>query len=148
MSKSNSWLFSGTSGTNSKISKTVLPKNTLYKPTAVLYEHIEYAQPTKSGKEGIKGAHNKDNFIKEVNRVGAKIIGTVPNSQMEGVEKISYKMPMKDAKGNLTGEFKSKTQKYQLNNTLSKGYKQRIMGQWHCQRENLAANGRARITKA
>ncbi len=28
---------------------------------------------------------------------------------MEGVEKISYKMPMKDAKGNLTGEFKSKT---------------------------------------
>lgn len=80
-----------------------------YKSTCDLGKHIEYAEPTKSSKEGIKGAHNKDNFLKEINHVGAKITETVPNSQMDGVEKISYKMPMKDVKGNLTGELKAKT---------------------------------------
>ncbi len=109
MSKGNCWLFSGTSKANSDTSKKALPKATSYRSTSTLRKHIESAEPTKSGKEGIKGAHHKDNFIEEANRIGAKITETTPHSQMDGIEIIAYKMPMKDGKGNLTGGFKSKT---------------------------------------
>ena len=95
--------------TTSKSADNEQPKTTSYKSTQKLRNHIESAEKTNSGSEGIKGAHHKDNFINEANRIGAKITETVPNSQIDGVEKISYKMPMKDGKGNLTGSYKAKT---------------------------------------
>ena len=101
--------FGGTQGAKEPASSKVDEKGFSYKSTASLRKHIESAESTKSGREGIKGAHHKNNLIKEANRIGAKITKTDPNSQMESVEKISYKMPMKDAKGNLTGNYKSKT---------------------------------------
>ena len=60
-----------------------------------------------SGRNGIKGAHNKDNFLREVVRIGAKTTGSTPNSQMDGVEQICYKMPKKDTTGKPTGSYKA-----------------------------------------
>lgn len=81
----------------------------LYQATEALKNHIENAETSQSGKSGIKGAHNKDNFLHEVNRIGAKITGSTPNSQIDGIEQISYKMPKKDKFGKPTGEFKTQT---------------------------------------
>ena len=111
MSKSDSGLFSGTksngvdsgSGTSGKVASS------LYKATQALRDHIENPELTSSGSDGIKGAHHKENFLKEVDRIGAKTTGTTPNTQVDGVEQISYKMPKKDKYGNPTGEFKTKT---------------------------------------
>ena len=36
-----------------------------------------------------------------------KIIKTEPNSQIEGIEKVYYKVPKKDIKGNPTADFKA-----------------------------------------
>ena len=112
MSKGGSGLFSGTKGsseTNSKSDANKALSFKQYKATQALKNHIENPEPSSSGSEGIKGAHHKGNFVKEVERIGAKVIESTPNSQVDGVEQISYKMPKKDRFGNSTGDFKSKT---------------------------------------
>lgn len=76
-----------------------------YEVSDSLKNHIENAEPISSGKRGIKGAHNKDNFISILEKEGAIQVKSEKNSQIEGVEKISYKMPKKDGQGNLTGEY-------------------------------------------
>ena len=106
MSKGNSGLFSGTySSTNGK---RITKQDTIYFATEALRDHIENPQPSSSGSSGIKGAHNKDNFLNEMSRIGAKKISTTQNSQLDGVEQIKYKMPQKDKHGNPTGNFKAK----------------------------------------
>lgn len=82
---------------------------TKYVETPSLRNHIENADISGSGKAGIKGGHKKDNFLQAVADVGAKIVGSVANSQLDGVEKISYKMPKKDRQGLPTTEFQSST---------------------------------------
>ena len=111
MSKADSGLFSGTKGNGSGGGSNTgnRKSSSPYKATQALKDHIENPQPSSSGSDGIKGAHHKDNFLKEVDRIGAKTTGTTPNSQIDGVEQISYKMPKKDKYGNPTGELKSKT---------------------------------------
>ncbi|MCF0133138.1 MAG: EndoU domain-containing protein [Blautia sp.] len=84
------------------------PEPTTYRATQALKDHIENPQPTSSNSEGIKGAHNKDNFTAEAKRVGAKTISSQSNSQLDGVEKIEYQMPKKDRFGKPTGEYKAK----------------------------------------
>ncbi len=84
-----------------------------YVPTETLRNHIENPEPTLSGRSGIKGAHNKEKFVAEVKRIGALICGKSDNSQFDGVEKLIYRMPKKDAQGKNSGEYqaskKSKT---------------------------------------
>ena len=111
MSKSGSGHFSGTKGANvaSNSLKSETKNISSYTATDSLKNHIVNPEPVTSGKQGIKGAHHKGNFIGEVNRVGAKATNSVENSHIKGVEKISYKMPKKDKFGNATGEFQSKT---------------------------------------
>lgn len=115
MSKGYSGYFNGTSGANtldedsvvgnsSKISKS----EKTYSATASLMNHIENPEPTTSGKSGIKGAHHKENFLAAVNKVGAKATGSVPNSQINGVERISYQMPKRDRYGKPTNEYQQK----------------------------------------
>lgn len=106
MSKGNSGFFSGTKGNDAASDKAT---SSPYKATQALRNHIENPEPSSSGSDGIKGAHHKENFLKEVDRLGAKTTGTTPNTQVDGVEQISYKMPKKDKYGNPTGEFKTKT---------------------------------------
>ena len=113
MGSGTSGLYSGTNSSNSSSSSGGLSKpnessKPLYKATKKLVDHIEKAQPSKSGSNGIKGAHNKTNFLNEVDKVGAKVVSTSPSSQIDGVEKITYKMPKKDKTGKITGEYKSK----------------------------------------
>lgn len=111
MSKGGSGNFSGTKGeniANNSLKLDTMSKNT-YTATASLKNHIVNPERSTSGKQGIKGAHHKGNFISEVNRVGAKTTNSIQNSQIKGVEKVSYKMPRKDKFGKLTGEFQSKT---------------------------------------
>lgn len=100
--------FGTTTGSRSKESYNTTTK---YKETPALRNHIENADISGSGKAGIKGGHKKDNFLFAVDEVGAKITGTQPNSQMDGVEKISYKMPKKDRQGKIISEFQSSTKK-------------------------------------
>ena len=69
----------------------------------------ENPEPTTSGKNGIKGAHRKDNFINEAKRVGARIIDTTTHPTINGVEDITYSMPKKDKYGNPTGQYQAKT---------------------------------------
>lgn len=64
---------------------------------------------SESGRDGIKGAHNKEVFLNEIKRIGAKITESTPHSQIDGVEEIGYKMPKKDMYGNFTGEYQSST---------------------------------------
>ncbi len=111
MSKGSSGHFGGTGGAKiaSDSSKSETNNSTTYKATASLKDHIVNPEPITSGKQGIKGAHHRDNFISEVNRVGAKTTNSVKNSHIKGVEKISYKMPKKDKFGHATGEFQSRT---------------------------------------
>lgn len=97
--------FGATAGSESKY-KESKPK---YTETPALRNHIEKADISGSGKAGIKGGHKKDNFLQAVSDVGAKITGREANSQMDGVEKISYKMPKKDRQGKPTSEFQSST---------------------------------------
>lgn len=110
MSKSTSGHFSGTKGANvaNNSLKSEAKSNSTYTATSSLKNHIVNPEPVTSGKQGIKGAHHKGNFINEVNRVGAKTTSSVENSHIKGVEKISYKMPKKDKYGHATGEFQSK----------------------------------------
>lgn len=114
MSKPSSGLFDGTKGSSASNNSSA-PKSgsasSKYTATQALKDHIENPQPASSGSEGIKGAHHKGNFTKEANRVGAKIIASTPNKQMDGIEQISYKMPKKDKYGNPTGDYKAKTYK-------------------------------------
>ena len=105
MCKSGSGLFGGTQGADKAAS---IKSAKVYSATEALKNHIENAEPTSSGKSGIKGAHNKDNFLNEIDRIGAHTTSTTPNSQIDGVEKISYQMPKKDKTGKPTGEFQSK----------------------------------------
>lgn len=111
MSKGDSGHFLGTNGANIANSSfnSETESSTAYTATASLKNHIVNPESSTSGKQGIKGAHHKGNFINEVNRIGAKTTGSIENSQIKGVEKISYKMPKKDKFGNTTGEFQSKT---------------------------------------
>jgi len=106
MSKPESGLFGGTQGASKATSKKSVK---VYSATEALKNHIENAEPSSSGKAGIKGAHNKDNFLNEIDRIGAHTTSTAPNSQIDGVEKISYQMPKKDKTGKPTGEYQSKT---------------------------------------
>lgn len=92
---------------NELVSNQEIINNELYVETKELRNHIENAERTISGRAGIKGAHNKNNFLAEVNRIGAKIDKIEKNTQFQGVEKITYQMPKRDAKGNPTGEFQS-----------------------------------------
>lgn len=112
MSKTNSGLFSGTkgssNGTSDETNKTVFVP---YVCTKALKDHIEKPDTSSTGSDGIKGAHHKDNFLKEIDNVGAQIIDSTPNSQIDGVEQITYKMPKKDKQGKPTGDFKAKTYK-------------------------------------
>jgi hypothetical protein len=96
------------SGAYTGDSGNTAPKPTVYHATAALIDHIENPQPTSSTNEGIKGAHKRDNFQKEVDRIGARAINHQKNSQMDGVEKITYQMPKKDRYGNPTGDYKNK----------------------------------------
>ena len=115
MSKTSSGLFSGTKGSSanggssSDVGNGIIKTSTPYKSTQALRDHIENPGPSSSGSDGIKGAHHKENFLKEVDRIGAKTIKITSNSQIEGVELISYIMPKKDKSGNPTGDFKTKT---------------------------------------
>lgn len=109
MSKGYSGHFKGTGGTNNSGRSDSTDKSTTYTATASLKDHIVNPDSSSSSKSGIKGGHHKDNFMREVEKVGAKTTNTVPNSQMEGVEKISYKMPKKDKFGNPTKDFQAKT---------------------------------------
>lgn len=111
MSKSMSGHFSGTKGANiaNNSLKSDTKSSSSYTTTASLKNHIVNPEPSASGKQGIKGAHHKGNFINEVNRVGARTTNSIKNSQIKGVERISYKMPKKDRFGKVTGEFQSKT---------------------------------------
>ncbi len=108
MSKANSGLFSGTKG-GANDSGANKGASGPYKATQALKNHIENPEPSSSGSDGIKGAHHKENFLKEADRIGAKTTGTKPNSQIDGVEQISNKMPKKDKYGNPTGDFKAKS---------------------------------------
>ena len=111
MSKGISGLFFGTKSVdvtgNSR--KSNAKSVATYTETSSLHDHIVNPESSSSGKQGIKGAHHKGNFFKEVERIGAKITDSSSNSQMSGVEKISYKMPKRDKAGNPTGEYQSKT---------------------------------------
>ena len=110
MSKSFSGLFDGTNGTQISVGNSGGGKSSEsgpYKATEALRNHIENPEPTTSVSDGIKGAHHKDNFMKEVDRIGAKVTDITPNSQINGVEKLSYKMPKKDKYGNPTGDYKA-----------------------------------------
>ena len=98
--------FGDTSGSKGKNSSD---NGNKYKETKLLRNHIEKADTSGNGKAGIKGGHKKDNFLSAVDKVGAKITDTQTNSQIDGVEKISYKMPKKDRQGNPTSEFQSST---------------------------------------
>ena len=111
MSKGYSGLFTNTSGTsvNNSRDTSITKPHESYTVTDELKNHIENAQPSESGKAGIKGAHNKENFSNEIKRIGATITDTKPNSQIDGIEKISYKMPKKDKFGKPTGEYQSST---------------------------------------
>ena len=111
MSKGGSGLFNGTNGAKQAETspKAETKKSKEYTETTSLNNHIVNPEPSDSGRQGIKGAHHKGNFMSEVERIGAKTIGTTKNSQMDGVEKISYKMPKKDKTGAPTGEYQSKT---------------------------------------
>ena len=84
--------FGDTSGSKGKNSSD---NGNKYKETKSLRNHIENADTSGNGKAGIKGGHKKDNFLSAVDKVGAKITDTQTNSQIDGVEKISYKMPKK-----------------------------------------------------
>ena len=107
MSKSYSNLFEGTKGASNKSDKST--NATTYHATTELKNHIVEAEQSSSGRSGIKGAHNKDNFLKEVSKTGARVTGSTPNSQVDGIEKISYNMPKKDKYGNITDDYQSKT---------------------------------------
>lgn len=108
MSKSFSGLFNGTnSNQNSVEGSDGDVRSDPYKETEALRNHIENPEPTTSVSDGIKGTHNKDAFMKEVERIGAKVTDTTPNSQLNGVEQITYKMPKKDKNGNPTGDYKA-----------------------------------------
>lgn len=107
--KSNSGLFQGTSGLHKQeATQTSKSSNiTEYKVTEALKKHIEEADTSSLNQSGIKGGHNKDNFLKAANENGVKITKTESNSQMEGVEKIYYKVPKKDIQGKPTSELKA-----------------------------------------
>lgn len=107
MSKGNSGLFSNTNGDKNSSSSNSGDKNAPYMDTPALRNHIENPEPSSTGRTGIKGAHNKENFIKEVRRIGANITGITPNPHIYGVEIISYQMPKRDKAGKLTGELQS-----------------------------------------
>lgn len=110
MSKGESGLFHGTKGSSSKARHAKqFHGEGPYKATEKLKNHIENPEPTTSGNDGIKGAHNKDNFLKEVHRIGAKITNSIPSSLIDGVETITYKIPKKDKNGNPTGYYKAKS---------------------------------------
>jgi hypothetical protein len=126
MGSGRSGLYSGTHGSSeitkasdingniaedasSRASKTHDFSTDLYHASKTLQSHIENAETASSGSSGIKGAHNKNNFLREVNRIGAKAIASTPNSQIDGVEQIRYKMPKKDKYGKPTGDLKAQS---------------------------------------
>ena len=110
MSKSGSGLFTGTKGSGNNVGQEGQSHSECpYKATEALKNHIENPEPSTSGSDGIKGAHHKDNFLKEADRIGAKTTDTTPSKQIDGVETITYKMPKKDKYGNPTGDYKVKT---------------------------------------
>ena len=110
MSKENSGLFSGTNGSvNNVIHEEQSHSKDTYNATEKLKNHIENSEPTSNGNNGIKGAHHKENFLKEVDRIGAKMTQSVPSTQLDGVETIFYKMPKKDKSGNPIGDYKAKS---------------------------------------
>jgi hypothetical protein len=106
MSKAGTGLFGGTQGANKA---TARKSAKIYLPTESLRNHIENVEASSGGKAGIKGAHNKDNFLREIDRIGAHTISTTPNPHLDGVERISYQMPKRDKTGKPTGEYQSRT---------------------------------------
>lgn len=97
--------FGNTSGSKSGTSSDSGNK---YVATRALRMHIENVDTSGNGECGIKGAHKKVNFLSAIDVIGAKIAYIKKNSQIYGVEKIFYKLPKKDKKGNRTTEFSSK----------------------------------------
>ncbi|MBQ7624491.1 MAG: hypothetical protein IJS65_04370 [Clostridia bacterium] len=87
--------------------KTVETATEPIKATDELREHILKPEPYKGGDE-IRGGHEKSAFLKELGKVGGKVVKTTPSTQIDGVEIIEYALPKYDKAGNPTGEFKSK----------------------------------------
>ncbi|MBQ9115771.1 MAG: EndoU domain-containing protein, partial [Clostridia bacterium] len=79
-----------------------------YKMTQNLRKHIELdGGPT--GKSGIKGTHNKDNLLAEIEALGGQYRIKAGGSAVDGIEVIEYRLPMKDMSGEIIpGEFKNK----------------------------------------
>ena len=90
MSKTSSGLFSGTTGSKQGIGEHRPTKP--YKATKALRNHIDKRDPSVPAKRGIGGCHNKNSFMKE----NVEIVSIEPNSQLDGVSKITYHMPKLD----------------------------------------------------
>ncbi len=80
-----------------------------YTSTPSLRNHINNVDSSTPRSRGIGGAHNRNNFINEANKIGAKIENVTPSSQINGVENITYRMPSLDKTGNPTGSYKAGT---------------------------------------
>ena len=139
MSKGSSGLFSGiNSSVNNIAHEEQSHSKDSYNATEELKNHIENAEPTPNGNNGINGAHHKENFLEEVNRIGAKITNSIPSMQIDGVETIFYKMPKRDKCGNPTGDYKVKSFKKTVYDSSTISTETYI--KWGLQAANNAAN--------
>ncbi len=71
-----------------------------------LRDHIEKGSGV--GKNGVSGCRRKDNFEKELEAAGGKVVESKDIPGIEGVESVTYVLPRKDREGKPTGEYKPK----------------------------------------
>lgn len=103
MSKPSSGLYAGTKG-DLQDSNDIIS----YIDWEALKNHMERPDPSTSMKKGIKGAHNKNYFMKEIKRTGAQIVNSIQHPKMKGIETITYQMPKLNLTGEPNGTFRSK----------------------------------------
>ncbi|EOI7706839.1 CdiA family toxin C-terminal domain-containing protein [Providencia vermicola] len=97
-------------GTNSGPELEVIKNETIVTFPDGISFHIELPKHLATmdkftQKAGVSGAHNADAFYGAAKDKGLQIISETPTA-VKGITQIEYRIPTKDAAGNLTGNYK------------------------------------------
>ncbi len=77
-----------------------------YTATVALRRHITEAYD--NGKQGIGGGHERGAFEAKLEEMGGKVEGRIPCENIDGVEKVAYRLPKKGPDGKPTEEMRAK----------------------------------------
>lgn len=106
-----SGLFHGTTGEGLRArlagkDATKLGPAPHYTATANLRQHITEAYG--NGKQGIGGGHELEAFKAKLEEMGGQVKERIPCESIDGVEKVTYRLPKKSPDGKPTGETRTR----------------------------------------